>query len=84
MGCVMTEYPLSERIVVSRHVVHGKPRIAGTRIMVYQILDLLAAGKAISEIISDDYFPDITAEDVFACIAYASSVVQNDEIVPTT
>jgi uncharacterized protein (DUF433 family) len=73
MGCVMTEYLLSERIVVSRDVVHGKPRIAGTRIMVHQILDLLAAGKTISDIISDDYFPDITAEDIFACIAYASS-----------
>ena len=36
---------LLDRIVVSRDVVHGKPRIAGTRVMVYQVLDLLAAGK---------------------------------------
>lgn len=77
------EQPLSERIVVSQNVLHGKPRIAGTRIMVYQILDLLAAGKSIAEITSDDYFPDITAEDVLACIAYASRVVQNDLIIPT-
>ncbi len=64
------EQSLNARIVVSRNICHGKPRIAGTRIMVYQILDLLAAGKTIAEI-TTDYFPDITAEDVLACIEYA-------------
>lgn len=68
----MTEQLLANRIVVSRDVCHGKPRIAGTRIMVHQILDLLAAGKRISEITSDDYYPDIAAEDVLACIAYTN------------
>jgi uncharacterized protein (DUF433 family) len=76
------EHQLANRIVISREVAHGKPRIAGTRIMVYQILDLLAAGKTTSEITSDDYFPDLTAEDVLACIAYASHLVQDEEIVP--
>ena len=79
----MAEQPLTERIVVSRDVCHGKPRIAGTRIMVHQILDLIAAGKPISEITSDDYFPDITREDVLACVAYASQVIQHDTIIPT-
>jgi uncharacterized protein (DUF433 family) len=65
------------RIVVSRDVCHGKPRIAGTRIMVYQILGLLAAGKTTSEIISADYYPDLTADDVLACLAYASRIVEN-------
>lgn len=79
----MADYPLSGRIVVSRDVTHGKPRVAGTRIMVHQVLDLLASGKSIDEIISDDYFPELTADDVRACVAYASRVIQNDEIVPT-
>lgn len=77
-----SEHYLADRIVVSRDVLHGKPRIAGTRITVYQILDLLAAGKTVTEITSEDYFPDITAEDVYACIAYASRIVQNDEVIP--
>lgn len=77
------ECVLTDRIVVSRNVLHGKPRIAGTRIMVYQILDLLSAGKTVEEITSDDYFPDITAEDVYACIEYASHVIQSDDVVPT-
>ena len=48
----MTDIPLSDRIVVSREVMHGSPRIAGTRISVVQVLDLLAAGKTPSEIMS--------------------------------
>lgn len=63
---------LTHRIVVSREICHGKPRIQGTRIMVYLILDLLAAGKTIEEIISIDYYPQLTREDVLACIDYAN------------
>lgn len=77
------DYPLTDRIVVSRNVLHGKPRIAGTRIPVYIILDLLASGKTIEQITSEDYYPDLTPQDILACIAYASRVVQNDEFVPT-
>jgi uncharacterized protein (DUF433 family) len=69
------EHLLTDRIVVSRHVTHGQPRIAGTRILVHTILQLLAAGKSISEITSDDYYPNITADDVLACIDYASRVI---------
>lgn len=67
----MQEQILRERIVVSREIAHGQPRVAGTRIMVHLVLDLLAAGKSVAEIISDDYYPDLTQEDVLACIAYA-------------
>ena len=70
----MTDIPLSDRIVVSREVMHGSPRIAGTRISVVQVLDLLAAGKTPSEIMSDDYFPALTEVDIRACIAYASQM----------
>jgi uncharacterized protein (DUF433 family) len=80
---VGTDQVLTPRIVVSRTVCHGKPRIAGTRIMVHHVLDLLAAGKSISEITSEDYYPDLTAEDVLACIAYASRVIEDETVVPT-
>lgn len=69
----MAKTPMTDtRIVVTRDVLHGNPSIAGTRILVYQVLDLLAAGKSIAEITSDDYYPDISEADVFACVAYAS------------
>ncbi|MCA0458780.1 MAG: DUF433 domain-containing protein [Chloroflexi bacterium] len=63
---------LRDRIVVSRDINHGQPRIAGTRIMVHVILDLLAAEKSINEVISEDYYPDLKQEDVLACIAYSN------------
>lgn len=74
---VVGDHHLTERIAISREINHGKPRIAGTRIMVYQVLDLLAMGKSIDEIISQDYFPEISTEDVLACIAYASDVIRS-------
>lgn len=80
----MTDKFVSDRIVVSRDVLHGKPRIAGTRVMVIQVLDLLAAGKTPLEIISEDYYPDLTEADVLACIAYASQMIRDDRIVPST
>jgi uncharacterized protein (DUF433 family) len=81
-GTTVEDYYLTDRIAVSQDIVHGKPRIAGTRIMVSTVLDLLAAGKTIEEIISDDYYPDITSEDVLACIAYASTVLQSEKYAP--
>lgn len=78
----MAEQTLLDRIVVSREVAHGKPRVAGTRVMVYQVLDLLAAGKTTPEITSEDYFPDLTEQDVRACILYASRVIRDDLVVP--
>ena len=79
----MADQMISERIVVSRDVLHGQPRIAGTRIAVVQVLDLLAAGKHPAEICSDDYYPDLNEADVLACIAYASQTIRADRIVPT-
>lgn len=65
---VTEEYYPTDRIAVSPNIAHGKPRIKGTRIMVSLILDLLGEGKTIEEILSDDYYPDLTREDVLACI----------------
>lgn len=71
---------LLNRISVNFNVCHGQPCIRGHRIMVWQILDLLAAGIKPEGIISDDYFPQLTREDIYACIAYANQLVKNDEI----
>jgi len=79
----MTEKTIFDHIVVSRDVMHGKPRIAGTRVAVVQVLDLLAAGKTPSEITSKDYYPDLTENDIRACIAYASQMIRDDRVVPS-
>lgn len=71
---------LLERISINPNICHGKPCIKGHRIMVYQILDLLGDGIEPEEITKDDYFPQITIEDVYACIAYANQLVRNEEV----
>ena len=77
-----TEYRLADRIVFSPNICHGKPRVKGTRIMVHLVLDLLAAGRTIDEIISDDYYPELTREDVLACMAFSSQLT-SEQYVPT-
>ena len=48
----------------------GQPCIRGLRITVYDVLDYLASGMTIEEILRD--FPDLTEEDVRACLAFAA------------
>ncbi|HKE31026.1 MAG TPA: DUF433 domain-containing protein [Candidatus Angelobacter sp.] len=48
----------------------GKPCIRGLRITVYDVLDYLASGMSPEEIIKD--FPDLTMEDIQACLAFAA------------
>ena len=48
----------------------GKPCIRGLRITVYDILDYMASGMAEAEILQD--FPDLTADDLKACLAFAA------------
>ena len=69
-----------ERISVDPAICHGQPCIKGHRIMVYLILDLLAAGVKPDEIAGPKYYPSIAVEDVYACIAYANQYVKSDEI----
>ena len=48
----------------------GKPCIRGLRITVYDVLDYLASGMTESDILAD--FPDLTSEDIRACLAFAA------------
>ena len=56
-------------IVSTPDILNGKPRINGTRIPVSLILGYLAAGNSFDEIIKE--FPDITREQIAACLDYA-------------
>lgn len=48
----------------------GKPCIRGLRMTVYDVLEYLASGMSPQQLLVD--FPDLTAEDVQACFAYAA------------
>jgi uncharacterized protein (DUF433 family) len=48
----------------------GKPCVRGLRMTVYDVLDYLASGMSVEEILAD--FPDLTRDDVQACLAFAA------------
>jgi len=48
----------------------GKPCIRGLRITVYDVLEYLASGMTEAQILND--FPDLTSEDIRACLAFAA------------
>lgn len=48
----------------------GKPCIRGMRITVYDVLSYLASGMSIEEVLDD--FPELTKDDILACLAYAA------------
>ncbi|MFQ5742829.1 MAG: DUF433 domain-containing protein [Acidobacteriota bacterium] len=61
---------LLDRITVNPKQCGGRPCVRGMRIRVIDVLDLLAAGLTQQQVL--DEMPDLEAEDVKACLAYAS------------
>ena len=68
-----------ERITVNPDIHFGKPCIEGTRIPVQDVLELVAQGLSFEQIIKD-YHPDITAEDIRACLRYAAALVAFEDV----
>jgi uncharacterized protein (DUF433 family) len=72
---------MGEDLIVSDpKVMMGKPVIKGTRITVELILDKLAAGETVSQILASH--PRLTEESVRAALAFASQVLRADVIYP--
>jgi uncharacterized protein (DUF433 family) len=70
----MSRDELLQRIWIDPARCGGKPCIRGHRIWVSLILDLLAAGDSLENILSD--YPGLTREDIQACIAYGSEMAR--------
>ena len=70
---------MTDRVTVDASVHFGKPVIAGTRITVQDVLELINEGLSFDQIKSD-YFPDLTTEDIKACVDYAISLISSEEI----
>jgi len=64
------ESHLLDRITVEAGKRSGKPCVRGMRITVSDVLDYLASGMTEAEILAD--FPDLTTEDIRACLAFAA------------
>ena len=73
------------RIAVDPRVHFGQPCVAGTRIAVQDVLELVDEDIPFRQIIRD-YYPDLTVEDAHACIRYVIALVCAEDIRlrPTT
>jgi len=68
------EKEIKNRITIDPEICHGKPTIRGLRYPVENILELLASGMTIEDLLAD--YPDLEREDFLACLEYASKLVQ--------
>ena len=70
-----------DRIAIDPKVLVGKPVIKGTRIAVEFVIDLLARGWTLEQILRE--YDHLTAEDVQACLAYASDMLKSERVYLT-
>ncbi len=68
-----------DRITIDSKIHFGKPCIAGTRITVQNVLELLNEGLSFKEIIQN-YYPELDDEDIRASIQYAIALVASEDI----
>ena len=75
----MQRIVINASIVADPQICHGKPTFAGTRIMVWQILEMLAAGDGVKEIRAA--FPSLRAHHIHAALDYASSLTKEPYVI---
>ena len=76
------------RIALHRHIIadpsicHGKPTFKGTRIMVWQVLEMLASGTTVAE--ARAAFPTLNATHIKAALEYAASITRENYVIINT
>lgn len=70
----MNRNELLARISINPNACFGKPCILGHRIWVSLILDCLASGMTIQEVLKE--YPELEEADIFACIAYGAEMAR--------
>lgn len=68
-----------ERITVNPKIHFGKPCVVGTRITVQNVLESVNEGISFEAII-ENYYPELTIEDIKACLGYAIALVSAEDI----
>ncbi len=70
---------MNEKISVNPEIHFGKPCVAGTRITVQNVLELINQDLSFDEI-KQDYYPDLQTEDIKACVDYAIALISAEDI----
>ena len=76
----MTPTDYLELITIEPDKRSGQPCIRGLRMTVQDVLEYLASGMSVEEILED--FPDLTAEDIRACLTFAAERERRLRVVP--
>ncbi len=76
----MTEQQLLERITLNPGVMVGKPVIRGTRLTVEYILNLLAHGATVADILEE--YDGLAPEDIQACLLFATKALASTSFMP--
>ena len=76
----MSDQQLLERITLDSKVMTGKPVVRGTRLTVEYVLNLLAHGATIAEILQE--YKGLSQEDVQACLLFATKALENTDFMP--
>jgi len=66
---------MPDRITITPDICNGRPIIRGTRITVQTVLEFLAAGDSMDDVLAE--YPALTRDDVKACLDYASRLMAN-------
>lgn len=79
---VMTREELLSRISIDPNICFGKPCIRDHRIWVSLVLDFLASGMTMEELLEE--YPGLEAADIYACIAYGAEMARERYVeIPT-
>jgi uncharacterized protein (DUF433 family) len=74
----MTEHP---RISLAPDVLAGKPVVRGTRLAVEFVIGLMADGWSEADILAN--YPNVTHDDIIACLAYARDMLGSEKVYPS-
>jgi len=67
------------RIAVDPAVCGGRPTVAGTRVRVSDVLEMLADGASEAAILAD--YPYLALDDIRACLAYAAGIADHPVVL---
>ncbi len=70
---------MDDRVSVNPRVCSGKPCLRGTRIMVKNVLGMVAGGYTIDRILQA--YPELARDDVVAALEYASRVIDEEKVI---
>jgi uncharacterized protein (DUF433 family) len=66
------------RIIIDPEICHGKPCVRGLRYPVQSVLEWLAGGMTMADILGD--YPDLEADDIYAVLSYAARLTQTNRV----